>query len=81
MSTAKKSAKSIQEPKAFEAAIERLQELVGALEAGDVPLEESLAAFEEGQMLISYCQQKLTSAEETLAKLAAETGEGPEAGE
>ena len=33
------------EPESFEAAIERLEELVLQLEGGDVPLEKSLTAF------------------------------------
>ena len=68
-------AKSYKEPKTFEEAIERLQQLVDALEEGDVPLEQSLGAFEEGQLLVGYCQQKLAGAEETLKKLADEASD------
>ena len=50
-------------------ALERLQELVEKLEAGDVSLEESVAAFEEGQKLSVYCQHKLKGAEASLKKL------------
>jgi exodeoxyribonuclease VII small subunit len=60
------------EPESFEAAIERLEELVTQLEGGDVPLEKSLAAFEEGRKLIAYCEQKLQVAEQVLKQLAAE---------
>jgi exodeoxyribonuclease VII small subunit len=67
--------KLFKEPKSFEDAIERLQKLVDALEEGDVPLEQSLQAFEEGQLLVVYCQQKLTNAEETLKKLADEASD------
>jgi exodeoxyribonuclease VII small subunit len=66
---------TFKEPKSFEDAIERLQKLVDALEEGDVPLEQSLQAFEEGQLLVGYCQQKLTLAEETLKKLAEEASD------
>jgi len=69
------TSKSYKEPKSFEEAIERLQKLVDALEEGDVPLEQSLLAFEEGQLLVGFCQQKLTTAEETLKKLADEASE------
>ncbi|MBU0690650.1 exodeoxyribonuclease VII small subunit [bacterium] len=68
-------AKAYKEPKTFEEAIERLQQLVDALEEGDVPLEQSLEAFEEGQLLTAYCQQKLAGAEETLKKLASEASD------
>lgn len=57
------------EPKSFEDALERLQVLVEKLEAGDVSLEESVAAFEEGQKLSVYCQHKLKGAEASLKKL------------
>ena len=77
------SPKSPRPPKNFEEAIERLRALVDRLEEGDVPLEKSLESFEEGQMLISYCQGKLADAEKTLKDLAAEADEalGEENGE
>jgi exodeoxyribonuclease VII small subunit len=60
------------EPESFEAAIERLEELVSQLEGGDVPLEKSLAAFEEGRRLMAYCEQKLQAAEQVLKQIAKE---------
>jgi exodeoxyribonuclease VII small subunit len=59
-------------PESFEVAIERLEDLVAKLEQGDVPLEESLTAFEEGQRLIGYCENKLQAAEQVLKQLAKE---------
>jgi exodeoxyribonuclease VII small subunit len=56
-------------PESFEAALARLEELVSELEAGDVPLEKSLHAFEEGQRLIKYCEQQLQAAEKALKQL------------
>ena len=72
MTPPKKSSNQSDEPESFEAAIERLEELVAQLEHGDVPLEKSLTAFEEGQRLISYCEQKLQAAEQVLKQLAKE---------
>ena len=70
MTAKSKPAKSeFVEPKNFEEALERLQELVEKLEAGEVSLEESVAAFEEGQKLSVYCQHKLKAAEASLKKL------------
>jgi exodeoxyribonuclease VII small subunit len=60
------------EPESFEVAIERLEALVSQLEGGDVPLEKSLAAFEEGRQLIAYCEQKLQAAEQVLKQIAKE---------
>jgi len=43
----------------FETAMRDLEELVERLEQGDLPLEESLAAFERGVMLTRSCQMAL----------------------
>ena len=47
----------------FEAALDRLEEIVKRLEDGDMPLEESLRLFEEGVKLSRLCDQKLQAAE------------------
>jgi len=47
----------------FETAMRDLEELVERLEQGDLPLEESLAAFERGVMLTRSCQTALKEAE------------------
>jgi exodeoxyribonuclease VII small subunit len=70
-----KSQDNSTEPASFEEAIDRLQELVDALEIGDVPLEQSLAVYEEGQRLIAFCQKKLAGAEETMKKLSKSNGD------
>ena len=47
----------------FEAALGKLEELVRKMEAGDLTLEESLKAFEEGTRLARFCSRKLDEAE------------------
>ncbi|MEK6538329.1 MAG: exodeoxyribonuclease VII small subunit [Nitrospirota bacterium] len=47
----------------FEKVMERLEEIVQTLEKGDLPLEDSLKAFEEGIRLSSLCMAKLDEAE------------------
>jgi len=47
----------------FEETLERLQELVRELEAGDCSLEESIKKFEDGMALARSCQERLTQAE------------------
>lgn len=59
-------------PENFEAALEKLSELVRELESGDVPLEKSVAAFEEGQRLIKFCQDRLAVAEKALTQVASD---------
>ena len=65
----------IKEPANFEQAINRLEELVKELEEGEVPLEKALEAFEEGQVLIKFCEKKLQVAEQTLKQLSKDSGD------
>lgn len=50
------------EKSTFEDNIKKLEETVRRLERGEITLEESLAAFEEGISLIRVCQQQLDQA-------------------
>jgi exodeoxyribonuclease VII small subunit len=55
----------------FEDCLARLEQIVGALETGNLPLEESLKVFEEGIALARHCSRYLDDAErriETLVK-------------
>ncbi|MCB0132424.1 MAG: exodeoxyribonuclease VII small subunit [Caldilineaceae bacterium] len=47
----------------YEEAFRQLEEVLAALESGDLPLEESLARYELGAALALYCEQKLDTAE------------------
>ncbi len=62
------AAKSKREPK-FEEAMETLEEVVGELEAGDIPLEESLAAFEKGVSLVRLLHARLDDVQEKIEQL------------
>lgn len=53
-------------PPSFEAALQELERIVHAMEAGDAPLDESLAAYERGMSLLKHCQQTLAAAEHKL---------------
>ena len=48
----------------FEDSLEKLEELVEAMEEGELSLEESLKAFEEGIKLTRECQAALDKAEQ-----------------
>ncbi|MBL7157521.1 MAG: exodeoxyribonuclease VII small subunit [Candidatus Omnitrophica bacterium] len=50
----------------FEEALKNLQEIVEKLESGDLPLEESLARYEEGVRLVRICQKKLEQAKKKI---------------
>jgi exodeoxyribonuclease VII small subunit len=68
--------KAEKEPKPdFETAMRDLEDLVGRLEQGDLPLEESLAAFERGVMLTRTCQTALKEAEQKVEILLKKSGE------
>lgn len=47
----------------YEEAVKRLEEIVNRLEDTDIPLEESLASFQEGVALSRYCREKLAEIE------------------
>jgi exodeoxyribonuclease VII small subunit len=59
----------------FETAMRDLEALVERLEHGDLPLEESLAAFERGVMLTRACQSALKEAEQKVEILLKKAGE------
>ncbi|MHC5227009.1 exodeoxyribonuclease VII small subunit [Enterococcus sp. LJL99] len=61
--------------KTFEESLVELEEIVQRLERGDVPLEEALAAFQEGMALSKQCQDTLEKAEKTLTKIMTENNE------
>ena len=72
-------------PASFEDAMEELQQLVARMEAGDLPLEASVAAYQRGSELVKYCAAQLEKVDgqvkilegDMLAPFAAQ----PEAGE
>jgi exodeoxyribonuclease VII small subunit len=53
----------------FEEALQKLEAIVAQMEAGDLPLEETLKAFEEGVRLAGLCSKKLDEAERKVEKL------------
>ncbi len=65
----------------YEEAIARLEEIVGQLEEGNLPLETSLTLFEEGIGLAKYCSEKLDAAEGRLQILLGFNEEGPKIGD
>jgi exodeoxyribonuclease VII small subunit len=57
------------EPKSFEKAMKKLEEIVHQLEEGELSLEESLKIFEEGINLSKFLTRKLSEAEAKVQKL------------
>lgn len=52
-----------QQNKTFEESMVRLEQIVRAMERGDVALEESLKLFREGTELVRSCQMLLDEAQ------------------
>ena len=50
----------------FEDALKKLEDIVEELESGDVPLDKSLAKYEEGVKLVRLCQKKLEQAKKKI---------------
>ncbi len=53
----------------FEDAMAALEKIVGELEGGTVPLEQSIALYERGAALKKLCEDKLRAAEEKVAQI------------
>jgi exodeoxyribonuclease VII small subunit len=58
----------------FEEAMAALEQVVGALERGDVALEASIALYERGAALKAHCGAKLREAEEKVELIRAVEG-------
>lgn len=58
-----------QNNKTFEQSMQRLEQIVRAMERGDVPLEESLKLFQEGTELVRSCGKLLEDAQLQVTKI------------
>ncbi len=63
------------EEKNFEARLARLNEIVTTIESETLPLEKSLALFEEGKKLIESLQKELSDAEKKVEEFLKEKEE------
>ncbi len=58
-------------PVSFESALKELEGIVAAMEAGQMPLQEALDAYQLGVSLLRRCQDTLTAAEQQVSILDA----------
>ena len=56
----------------FEEAIKELTDIVGKIEQGKIPLEDSLEQYEKGMALIKHCKGILEKAEKRIEKISKE---------
>ena len=61
----------------FEENMARLEQIVRAMEKGDVPLEESLKLFQEGTALVQSCGKLLDEAEQQVTKIVTQADGSP----
>lgn len=61
----------------FEENMTRLEQIVRAMERGDVPLEESLKLFQEGTALVKSCGELLDKAEQQVKKIVTQADGTP----
>jgi exodeoxyribonuclease VII small subunit len=56
----------------FEESIVRLKTIVGLIEQGEIPLQDSLEKYEQGMLLIKHCRDILQRAEKRIEKITKE---------
>lgn len=58
-----------QMPRTFESALSELEKIVSNMEAGQMPLEQSLSAYKRGAELLKFCQAALQDAQQQVKLL------------
>lgn len=56
----------------FEDNLRRLEEVVGKLEQGELPLDEAIKLYQEGMRLSKLCAERLAAVETEIKKLVVE---------
>jgi exodeoxyribonuclease VII small subunit len=54
----------------FEAALQRLEEIVRTLEKGEAPLDRSIELYQEGDQLKRHCEARLRDAQTRIDQIA-----------
>jgi exodeoxyribonuclease VII small subunit len=65
-------------PQTFEESVAQLEQIVAAIESGQIGLEQSLAKYEQGMALVKRCRTILDQAEKRIEQLT-DTSSGLEA--
>ena len=60
---------AIKPPATYEAALEELDQLVGLIESGKLPLEQLLTGYQRGAELLKFCRDKLEAVENQIKVL------------
>lgn len=60
----------------FETAVSELESIVQEMENGQLPLDQALAAYQRGTLLLKQCQDLLSRAEQSIRVIEATSPEG-----
>lgn len=66
------SASSSAQPASFEQAMQELEQLVAQMEAGELPLDASVAAYKRGSELVKFCAAQLDKVDSQVKVLEGE---------
>lgn len=58
-------------PSSYEAGLQELEQLVAALESGQLPLDQLLVGYQRGAALLAFCRDKLSAVEDQIKVLDA----------
>ena len=59
----------VKNPASYEAALEELEQLVGLIDSGQLPLEQLLTGYQRGAELLGYCRAQLEAVENQIKVL------------
>ena len=59
----------IADPASYEAALEELEQLVGRIESGQLPLDQLLAGYQRGAVLLAFCRDRLEAVQDQIKVL------------
>ncbi|WP_313145068.1 exodeoxyribonuclease VII small subunit [Diaphorobacter nitroreducens] len=57
------------DPVSYEAALEELEQLVGRIESGQLPLDQMLAGYQRGAVLLNFCRARLDAVQDQIKVL------------
>jgi exodeoxyribonuclease VII small subunit len=71
MPSSNESAESVGQPMpaTYEAALQELEQLVGRIESGQMPLDQLLVGYQRGAALLAFCREKLAAVEDQIKVL------------
>ena len=63
------AAKKSEQPVSYEAALQELEQLIAQIESGQLPLEQMLAGYQRGAVLLNFCRTRLEAVQEQIKVL------------